>query len=336
MKAFYDENVDPKALEGETVAVLGYGIQGRAQALTLRDSGVEVMVGNREDAYRERAVEDGFRVLTVEEASRRSSIIIVLLPDEIQPEVFESAIRSGLSAGNALVFAHGFAVHYGLIEPPEDVDVLLLAPRMPGSFLRERYLKGWGVPAFVSVRHDASGRAWLRLLALAGALGVTRCAAIEASFAQETELDHFSEHFTYPLIFRALEVVFETLVEAGYPPELAVMELHGSEELGQVLVAAASEGLFPMLEAHASPACQVGIAHYWEHALGPTRELKRRAREVLKGIKDGSFARHLVREAKSSYPELRRWRGARSLNLAKAEKRLREKLRGQPQAHRGQ
>ena len=170
MKAFYDENVDPKALEGETVAVLGYGIQGRAQALTLRDSGVEVMVGNREDAYRERAVEDGFGVLTVEEASRRSSIIIVLLPDEIQPEVFESAIRSGLSAGNALVFAHGFAVHYGLIEPPEDVDVLLLAPRMPGSFLRERYLKGWGIPAFVSVRHTTRagglGRGFSRLRAL--------------------------------------------------------------------------------------------------------------------------------------------------------------------------
>jgi len=178
-RIFYDADADPAALRDETVAVLGYGIQGRPQALTLRDSGVTVIVGNRADAYRDQADRDGFDVLPPDEAVRRGTIILLLLPDEVQAEIFERDVKAGLTAGKALVFAHGFAIRYRLIVPPSDVDCLLLAPRLPGHYLRERYLGGWGVPAFVSVEHDATGRAWSRLLALAHALGVTRCGAIE-------------------------------------------------------------------------------------------------------------------------------------------------------------
>lgn len=327
-RVFHDQDVPADALAGETVAVLGYGIQGQAQALNLRDSGVEVVVGNRDDDYRRRVREDGFEVLELGEAARRGTIVLFLLPDETQPDVYGESVESYLQDGDALVFAHGFAVHYGLIRPPDGVDLMLLAPRMPGRYLRRRYLDGWGVPAFVAVERDASGRALERLLGLAGALGITRCAAIEASFAEETELDHFSEHVTYPLIFRALEMAFEELVAAGYPPEVALMELHGSGELGEVLGAAAEEGLYGMLESHASPACQVGIAHHWRQALGAGDEARGRMARALASIRSGRFARHLLAERAAGYPELRRWQRQRSEALRVAESSLRRWLRG--------
>jgi ketol-acid reductoisomerase len=324
---FYDRDADPAALAAETVAVLGYGIQGRPQALTLRDSGVGVIVGNRADQYREQAQRDGFRAVAIAEAVSAGTIVLMLLPDEVQQAVFERDVQSGLSSGKALVFAHGLAIRYRLIVPPPDVDCLLLAPRMPGQYLRARYLAGWGIPAFVSVEHDATGRAWPRLLALAHALGITRCGAIEVNAAAETELDHFSEHFTYPLIFRALEIAFEVLVEAGYPPEAALMELHGSGELGEVLQAAAREGLFEMIATHASPACQVGIARHWESAAGSSTDLRRRAEDVLEAIRDGRFVQHLLHEQAHGYPELRAWRGTRSAALEDTERRLHASLR---------
>jgi ketol-acid reductoisomerase len=330
VKVYYQKDAEPGALSSETVGVLGYGIQGRAQALTLRDSGVRVLVGNREDGFRAQARADGFEVRELSDAVGESTVVLVLLPDEVQPEVYRRVIAPALAPGKALVFAHGFAIHYRLVEPDPEVDVLLLAPRMPGQFLRRRFLEGWGVPAFIGVHQDASGGAWRRLLALAGALGVLRCGAFEASFAQETELDHFSEHFTYPVVFKTLEVGFEALVEAGYPPELALMELHGSEELGQVLLAAGREGLFGMIASHASPACQVGIAHYWDRLPVPERELRRRAAEVLDDLRDGQFARHLLGEASRSYPELAAWRKSRSSALSDAERRLRSLMKEAP------
>lgn len=327
-RVFYEEDVPVGALQGEKVAVLGYGIQGRAQGLTLRDSGVDVLVGNQDDDYRGKAVEDGFEAVDVAEAVERSTISILLLPDEVQPELFPHQIKPGLTAGDGLVFAHGFALRYGLVEPPPEADVLLLAPRMPGQYLRQRYLDGWGVPAFVSVEQDASGRAQTRLLGLAQALGITRCAAIEVSAAMETELDHFSEHFTYPVIFRTLEVAFEALTAAGYPPEAALMELHGSGEIGQVLLSAAQEGLFEMLDSHASPACRAGIAHHWEESPASEPVLRRRIGQVLEQIQNGSFARHLMGQQSQGYPERKKWRRSRSAALARAEKRLQTVLQG--------
>jgi ketol-acid reductoisomerase len=327
-RVFYDDDCDPSALREETVAVLGYGIQGRPQALTLRDSGVNVVVGNRADRYRDDAESDQFTVLTIHEAVRRATIVLMLVPDEVQPAVYESEVRPGLTAGKALVFAHGLALRYRLIVPPPDIDCLLLAPRLPGSYLRQRFLEGWGIPAYVSVEQDATGAAGKRLLGLARALGVTRCGAIEVSAADETELDHFSEHFTYPLIFSALEIAFDVLVDAGYPPEAALMELHGSGELGEVLKAASREGLYSMIASHASPACQVGIAHHWATALGPIGEVRQRAADVLEAIRNGTFVRHLADEQTRQYPELRSWRAGRSERLERAEQRVRQMLHG--------
>lgn len=326
-QAYYEEDVPPNALEGETVAVLGYGIQGRAQALTLRDSGVSVVVGNRLDHYSHQIREDGFPSYDLGEAAERGSIVLFLLPDELQAKIYRTVVAPRLKAGNALVFAHGFSICYGLIEPPDDVDVLLLAPRMPGHCLRSRYLEGWGVPAFVGVEHDATGKAWQRLLGLADALGITRCAAIESSFAEETELDHFTEHVTHPLIFRALELAFETLVEAGYRPESALLELHGSGELGEILQAAAAEGIEGVLDSCASSAAMAGIAHHYDRAVGPSEALKTRMGEAIDGIRSGRFAEHLLREQEAGYPEIEKWREERPKGFKEAEKRLRSLLR---------
>ncbi|MFQ5914134.1 MAG: ketol-acid reductoisomerase [Nitrospinota bacterium] len=328
VRVFHDEDADLDEVKEETVAVLGYGIQGRAQALNLRDSGLSVIVGNREDDYRKRAHDDGFPVFSIAEAAARGDIVIFLIPDEAQPEVYERDVRPGLEAGNALVFGHGFAVRYGLVRPPPDVDLCLLAPRMPGGYVREFFLQGRGVPAFVHAQRDATRRALKRVLALAKGIGATRAGCFEVTFSQETELDHFSEHFTYPLIVRALELAFEFLMEEGYPPEAALMELHGSGELGEVLGAASRMGLHGMLETHASPACQVGIHSHTDRvfAEGPARRLMK---EILGEIRDGTFARALVEEQEAGYPDLKqKLSRARSHPLVEVEASLRRKLRG--------
>ncbi len=328
VRIFYDEDADLGEVREERIAVLGYGIQGRAQALNLRDSGLSVIVGNREDEYRKRAREDGFTVTSIAEAAAGGDVLIFLIPDEAQTEVYERDVRTGLTKGNALIFGHGFAVRYGLVSPPDDVDLCLLAPRMPGGYVRDYFLQGKGVPAFVHARNDATGRALKRVLALAKGIGATRAGCFEVTFAQETELDHFSEHFTYPLIVRALELAFEFLVEEGYPPELAVMELHGSGELGEVLTAASRMGLHRMLETHASPACQVGIHSHMDLVVpeGPTRKLME---EILAEIRDGTFARALVEEQKDGYPNLKeKLLRAREHPLVGAEASLRKMVRG--------
>ena len=325
-RVYYDKDADIDDLAGDTIVVLGYGIQGRAQALNLRDSGLPVIVGNREDTYREQARADGFEVRSLAEAARVGDVILVLVPDEAQGGVYEETIRPGLAPGNALVFAHGFSIRYGIIQPPESIDLLLLAPRLPGKYLRERYLEGSGVPVYVDVGRDATGRGKRRVLALAKGLGATRVGAMEVSFSQETELDHFSEHFVYPLIVSAIQMAYDVLVEEGYEPEAALMELHGSGELGEVLLEASKIGLHKMIETLASPACQFGIYSYAPR-LFPD-EMRRALKDVIREIKDGSFARQLLTEQQQGYPRLRTLKDtARGHALAATETRLKQLIR---------
>lgn len=326
VKVYYDNDATLEALDGSTVAVIGYGIQGRAQSLNLRDSGVSVIVGNRDDAYRERAESDGFAVTDVPSAAARGDLIVFLIPDEAQPEVYRDQIAPYLAPGKALVFAHGFAVRYGLIEPPASVDCMLVAPRMPGGYVRDLFLRGGGVPAFVDVHRDATGRAWARTLALAKAIGATRAGAMAVSFAEETELDHFSEHFVYPLVIGALELSYEVLIESGYTPEAAVMELYGSRELGEVLLEAARLGLYPMVETHASPACQYGIHSYVRKLF--SEETRQRLRDIIREIKNGTFAAELVADQRQGHARLKQMVDEkRRSSISDAEERLRRLIR---------
>jgi len=326
MRVYRDGDANLQDIATERIAVIGYGIQGRAQALNLRDAGLRVAVGNRDDAYAARARDDGFDVHEIGAAAAQASIVLLLIPDEAQPDVFAERIRGRLAPGSALVVAHGFALRYGFLDVPEGVDVLLLAPRLPGRYVRDRFVAGSGVPAYVDVARDATGRGWARLLALAKGIGATRAGALALTATQETELDLFSEQFTLPLVFRALEIAFEELVAAGYPPEAAVMDLHGSGELGQILMRAADVGLYTMLQSDGSPACRYGVLTQ-RPAVVDEAGLRQEARRVLERIRDGSFARELMEDQRAGHPVLTQLTEAsQTLPLGDAEQRLRTPL----------
>ncbi|RLG60178.1 ketol-acid reductoisomerase, partial [Candidatus Geothermarchaeota archaeon] len=193
-KLYYDGDVDLKILEGKTVAVIGYGSQGKAQALNLRDSGVNTILGLRPEGRSWKlAIKDGFRVYKIEEASRVADIILMLIPDMVQPEVYQAKIAPNLSEGKALGFAHGFNIHFGLIRPPSNVDVFMVAPKAPGQKVREEYVNGYGVPALVAVHQDYTGSTMKIALAIAKAIGATRAGVIETTFKEETESDLIGE-----------------------------------------------------------------------------------------------------------------------------------------------
>ena len=226
MKVYYDSDVKTSYLKNKTIAVIGYGSQGRAQALNLRDSGLNVILGLRQGGKSWVAAEkENFKVYGVAEASQIADIILVLIPDMVQPDVYEREIKQGLSEGKALGFAHGFNVHFGLIKPPENVDVFMVAPKAPGVKLRETYLEGFGTPALVAVYQDYTGKCEALALEIAKALGCTRAGVIKTTFKDETESDIIGEQCV--LVGGIMELIkkgFEVLVEEGYPPELAYFE----------------------------------------------------------------------------------------------------------------
>ena len=223
---YYEKDVDPKVIQGLKVAIIGYGSQGHAHALNLKDSGVDVRVGLREGSKNWAVAEEaGLKVTTMDQAAEEADVIMILVPDEKQPEVYEQHIASHLKAGNTLAFAHGFNVHYGYIKAPEDVNVIMVAPKGPGHIVRRQYTEGFGVPDLVCVEQDATGNAWDIAMSYAWGLGGARAGLIKATFAQETEEDLFGEQAV--LMGGLVELVkagFETLTDAGYPAELAYFE----------------------------------------------------------------------------------------------------------------
>ena len=325
VKVYYDEDADLSVLEGKTMAIIGYGNQGRAQGLNLRDSGLRVMVGNVRDAYWEKAVKDGFQVYPIHEAVELGDIIFMLVPDEVQSEVYENHIKKGLKEGKALVFAHGYNIHYGFIDPPNYVDVLLVAPRMIGTGVRDLYLKGSGAPAFVGVHHDASGEAWKRVLAIAKAIGATRVGAIGSSFAEETEIDHFMEQATWAAINRILQLSFEVLVETGYLPETVALELYGSGEAAEVMQKMAEVGFFKQLSLHSR------TSQYAQLTRGPriiTDAMKKRMRRAIWEIKKGIFAREWEKERALGYPVFNKAKeDALKHPINEAEQRIKKLIR---------
>jgi ketol-acid reductoisomerase len=317
VKIYRDEDADPAALAGRTVAVIGYGNQGRAQALNLRDSGVAVIVGGIEDEYTRQARNDGFAVLPIAQAAAQGDILPLLVPDEVQRHVYAESIALHLGSGKTLCFAHGFNIHFGLIRPPAEVDVVMVAPRMIGSAVRQRFLDGTGSPAYVGVRQDASGRAWPTALALARGIGATRAGAIETTFAQETEIDLFLEQATWAAITRALILSFEVLIEDGFDPEMTALELYGSYEAAEVLHAMAEQGFFHQMRLH-SRTSQYGTLSRGPRVLPDS--MRRTFRRVLEEIRSGRFAREWRREQEAGYPNFRRlWEEAQAHPMNAAE-----------------
>lgn len=328
MQLYYDEDADLKLLEGRRIGIIGYGNQGRAQALNLRDSGLEVVIGNREDDYAERAREDGFSVLSIEQAAARADVVMMLVPDEVMPTVFENEIAPSLGEGDALVFASGYNVAFDLIAPPFFVDMVLVAPRMIGAGVRDLYVAGHGFPSFVGVAQDHSGQAREIALALAKGIGSTRAGVVEVTFAQEAELDLFTEQCFGPAFGHVLTTAVDVLLEEGYPPEAVLLELYMSGELSYTLGKIAELGMIEQSKLH-SRTSQYGSMSRGMRFRLPA--LRTKMQEGLKEIRSGEFAREWAAEQEEGYPTLEMLEeSARSLPLHQLEQELRQALHDVP------
>ncbi len=328
MQVYHDVDADLRLLEGRQIAVIGYGNQGRAQALNLRDSGLEVLIGNRDDEYAERAREDGFPVLAIDQASASANVVMMLIPDEAAPAIFETQIAPHLAKGKALVFASGYNVAFGFISPPPAVDVVLVAPRMIGAGVRDLYVAGRGFPSFIGVAQDDSGQAKELALALAKGIGSTRAGVVEVTFAQETELDLFTEQCFGPAFGHVLTTSVDLLLEEGYPPEAVLLELYMSGEFAYTLGKMAELGVVEQSALH-SPTSQYGSMSRGMRFMLP--ELRTRMREGLAEIRSGQFAQEWAAESAAGAPALEALRAAaRSLPLHKLEQELKQALEDSP------
>lgn len=298
-KMYYDKDADLNVIKDQKVAVIGYGIQGRGQALSLRDSGVNVIVSELEGTpNHEQAKKDGFSVVSAEEASKQADIIQILTQDHVQASVYKNSIEANLEEGNALVFSHGFNIHFKQIVPPGNVDVFMVAPKGPGALVREMYEQGKGVPCLVAIYQDASGKAMDRALAYAKAIGGTRAGVIETTFKEETETDLFGEQSV--LCGGASELIkagFDTLVDAGYQPEIAYFEcLHELKLITDLIYKYGISGMRKRVS---------DTAEYGDITRGKriiNSETRAEMKKILGEIQSGSFADEWIKENQQGRP----------------------------------
>ena len=301
----YDDDADLSLLEGKTVAIIGYGSQGHAHALNLRDSGVSVVIGLREGSESAaQAKAEGLEVLPVAEAASRGDIVVVLVPDELHHDVFVNEVADGLAPGNMLIFGHGFSVLYGEVEPPAEVDVALAAPKSPGHMVRRQYEEGSGVPGLIAIEQDATGNAQALALAYAKGIGCTRAGVFETTFKDETETDLFGEQAVLCGGASALvQAGFETLVEAGYDPQMAYFEcLH---ELKLIVDLMYEKGLAGMRYSISN------TAEYGDYTRGNrvvNEETKAEMKRILEEIQSGEFAREWIAENRAGQENFKRMR----------------------------
>ena len=304
-RTYYDADADPDALEGKTIAVLGYGSQGHAHALNLRDSGYDAVVGLRPDSpSRAKAEADGLEVLDTAEAASRGELVMVLLPDEKQGEIWQGEIRDGIAEGDLLLFGHGFSVHFGEIEPPSGVDVGMVAPKGPGHLVRRQYQEGKGVPCLMAIHQDATGTAREQVLAYAVGIGGGRAGIIETTFKDECETDLFGEQAV--LCGGATELVragFETLVGAGYDPRLAYFEtLHELKLIVDLMYEKGIQGMRYSI----SNTAEYGDMTRGPKVIGP--EVREAMQQVLADIQSGDFAREWIAENRAGAESFNRMR----------------------------
>jgi ketol-acid reductoisomerase len=299
---YYDEDADFSVMDNKKIAVIGYGSQGHAQAQNLHDSGLDVVIGLRVGSRRwKQAEEDGLKVMSVEDAAREADIIQILMPDEVQADVYRDKIEPGLEAGNALVFSHGFNIHYNQIIPPADVDVYMVAPKSPGHLVRRTYMDNAGVPGLIAIYQDATGNAKKLALAHARGVGCTRAGVIETTFREETETDLFGEQVDLcGGVASLIKNSFEVLVEAGYKPEMAYFEtLHEVKLIVDLIHEGGLEKMWYSVS---------NTAEYGGMTVGPrviNDESRLAMYEALERIQNGEFAKDFVLEKKANNPVLK-------------------------------
>ena len=304
-KVYYDKDADLNLLKGKKVAIVGYGIQGRGQGLNLKDSGIEVIVSQRPGGKNyDLAVQDGFHPVSVEEAAQEADIIQILTQDHLQAEIYQKSVEPHLKKGKALLFSHGFNIHFGYIKPPKDVDVFMVAPKGPGALVRSQFLEGGGVPCLIAVYQNASGKALQLALAHAKAIGGTRAGVIETNFKEETETDLFGEQVVLcGGLSELIRAGFDTLVKAGYQPELAYFEcLHEVKLITDAIFAAGISGMHRRVS---------DTAEYGDYSRGKrivTDETRKEMQKILKEIQSGSFAKEWIDENKKGRPNYNKMR----------------------------
>jgi ketol-acid reductoisomerase len=302
MKIYYDRDANPDLLKGKRIVIIGYGSQGFGQSNNLRDSGCDVTIGLRPDSpSRAKAEKAGLRVLPIAEAAAQADIVMMLVPDEVAPEVYEREIAASMSAGKYLGFSHGFSIHYGFIKPPQEVGVFMVAPKGPGHLVRREYTRGAGVPCLLAVQQDPTGETKQIALAYASAIGGGRAGILETTFREETETDLFGEQAVLcGGLTSLIKAGFETLVEAGYSPEMAYFEcLHEMKLIVDLLY----EGGISEMRYSVS-----NTAQYGDMTRGPViinDETKRRMKGVLAEIQSGAFAQEWMKEHRQGKPRFR-------------------------------
>lgn len=296
---YYDQDVKTDALQGKKIAVVGYGSQGHAHAQNLKDNGYDVVIGIRQGRSFDKAKEDGFDVFPVAEAVKQADVIMVLLPDEIQGDVYKNEIEPNLEKHNALAFAHGFNIHFGVIQPPADVDVFLVAPKGPGHLVRRTFVEGSAVPSLFGIQQGASGQARNIALSYAKGIGATRAGVIETTFKEETETDLFGEQAVLcGGVSKLIQSGFETLVEAGYQPELAYFEvLHEMKLIVDLMYEGGMENVRYSIS---------NTAEFGDYVSGPrviTPDVKENMKAVLTDIQNGNFSNRFIEDNKNGFKE---------------------------------
>ena len=321
-KIYYEKDTDLSLLKDKTVAIIGFGSQGHAHAQNHKESGVNVVVGELEGSKPWKAAEAaGLKVMNAFDAAAQGDVIMILLPDELQKKIYEESIAPNLTKGKALAFAHGFNIHYGQIVPPEDVDVIMIAPKGPGHTVRSEYLEGKGVPMLVAVYQDATGKAKDIALAYAAGIGGARAGVLETTYKEETETDLFGEQAVLCGGVTALmQAGYETLVEAGYEPESAYFECIHEMKL---IIDLRYQGGFAQMRDSIS-----NTAEFGDYEIGPriiTDETKKEMKKILEEIQDGSFAKKWIAEGMTGQPHFRAMRRiAAEHELEKVGKELRK------------
>ncbi|GGR05419.1 ketol-acid reductoisomerase [Deinococcus ruber] len=323
-KMYYDKDVSLDPIENKLIAIIGYGSQAHAHAQNLRDSGLNVVVGLREgSASKAKAEQAGLKVVSIEEATQTADVIMLLIPDENQPKTYAESIAPHLTAGKALAFGHGFNIHFGRITPPTDVDVFLVAPKGPGHMLRRVYSDGAGMPSIFAVQQDATGHAKDIALAYARGIGGTRAGVLETTFKEETETDLFGEQSVLcGGVTHLIQAGFETLVEAGYQPEIAYFEtLHEVKLIVDLIYEKGFEGMRHSIS---------NTAEFGDYVTGPriiTAETKAEMGRVLGDIQSGAFAKRFIEDAESGFPYMNEQRGKmRTHTLEVVGKELRDQM----------
>jgi ketol-acid reductoisomerase len=324
MKIFYDADANMKLLADKTIAIIGYGSQGHAQAQNLRDSGLNVVVADVEDSPNWKLAEShGFQPMSADQASQKADIVQILVPDEIQKSIYESSVAPHLNPGNALVFSHGFNIHFKQIEPKTGIDVYMVAPKGPGHLVRRTYEEGAGVPSLIAVYQDGSGQANDLALAHACGIGAGRAGIIETTFKEETETDLFGEQTVLcGGVTELIKAGFETLINAGYQPEIAYFEcMHELKLIVDLFYQGGIDGMYYSVS---------NTAEYGGMTRGPRvidADTKKRMKKILEEIQDGSFAKEWIAESQAGRPLMEKLRKEhQELKIEQVGKKLREMM----------